>query len=110
MASGPLCSRLSPFIFLDRTTMTVLYVPHPGITLRSAAMGFARIGGMDVRPVEIGRGRLVDGGEVVGFTGFGPSRDDDAGADVGEVTSIYLAPQRWGRGGGRLLMRTAVDR
>src|SRR4051812_34006584 len=30
MASGPLCSRLSPFIFLDRTTMTVLYVPHPG--------------------------------------------------------------------------------
>jgi len=53
---------------------------------------------------------LVDGDEVDGFTGFGPSRDDDAAGDVGEVASIYLAPERWGQGCGRMLIEAAAER
>lgn len=41
---------------------------------------------------------------VVGFAHYSRSRDPDASADTGEVTSMYLAPEVWRRGGGRLLM------
>lgn len=46
---------------------------------------------------------------VVGFTGFGPSRDADLDPRaVGEVATIYLLPAAWGRGRGRELMGAAL--
>ena len=52
---------------------------------------------------------LVEGGEVMGFAHTCPSRDGDARPGVGELTSIYLAPEAWGRGGGRLLMERVCE-
>jgi len=47
--------------------------------------------------------------EIVGFTRFGPTRDeDDDPAQVGEIASIYLLPQAWGTGLGRRLMSSAL--
>ncbi len=54
---------------------------------------------------------LVDAGETVGFCHLSPSRDADTDPrTTGEVQSIYLAPEAWGRGGGALLLGAAVDR
>jgi ribosomal protein S18 acetylase RimI-like enzyme len=58
------------------------------------------------------QGTLVadDAGEVVGFTDFRPTRDDDQNpAEVGEITTLYVLPAAWGRGIGRQLMIAAVD-
>jgi ribosomal protein S18 acetylase RimI-like enzyme len=52
---------------------------------------------------------LVDDGTVVGFAHVCPSRDPGAGPGVGEITSIYLHPSQWRRGGGRALMSAALD-
>lgn len=56
-------------------------------------------------------GTLVadDAGRVVGFASFGPSRDDDAADDIGEVPAIYVEPAVLGRGVGRELLRAAMD-
>ena len=57
-------------------------------------------------------GTLVadDGGRVVGFSTYGPSRDDDATAATGEVPAIYLDPDVVGTGVGReLLAETIVE-
>ena len=42
-----------------------------------------------------------DGGEVVGFASVGPSRDEDG---LGELYAIYVEPERWSTGTGRLLI------
>ena len=57
------------------------------------------------------RGALVleDGAAIVGFAHISPSRDADATASTGELTAVYLAPEAWGRGGGRLLVDTALS-
>lgn len=52
---------------------------------------------------------LEDEDVLIGFCHWSPSRDDDAGPDVGEVTSIYLLSAYWRRGGGSLLMEAAVE-
>ena len=50
------------------------------------------------------RGRLL-----AGFASFGPSRDDDADPDlVAELYTLYLDPDRWGRGGATRLMDEVV--
>lgn len=56
------------------------------------------------------RGVLVleDDGDVIGFCHYGPSRDDDVDG-TGEVTSIYLAAERWRHGGGTQLLDAAVS-
>ncbi len=41
--------------------------------------------------------------EVVGFAGFGPSRDDNAAPTTAELYAIYIAPEHWGGGCGSLL-------
>ena len=51
----------------------------------------------------------VDASKVLGFVHFGPSRDADAGPDVGELTVIYVRPDRWGEGIGRRLIQRAVQ-
>jgi L-amino acid N-acyltransferase YncA len=49
-------------------------------------------------------------GVVRGFAHSRPSRDEDAARGTGEVHSIYLAPEAWGRGlGTRLLDHAAAD-
>lgn len=49
-------------------------------------------------------------GRVVGFSGFGPSRDDDATEDTGEVRTIYLLEEAVGRRIGRRLFEAANER
>ena len=44
----------------------------------------------------------------VGFASLGPSRDEDADSRVFEIYAIYLAPDAWGRGVARDLMRTML--
>jgi RimJ/RimL family protein N-acetyltransferase len=45
---------------------------------------------------------------VVGFVHTCRSRDDDADDRIGELTSIYLRPDLWGRGVGSRLHEAAV--
>ncbi len=46
---------------------------------------------------------------VVGFAGYGPSRDTDADpGHTGQLAVIYLLPETWGTGTGRELMAAAV--
>ncbi|WP_406642217.1 N-acetyltransferase family protein [Amycolatopsis sp. WGS_07] len=45
---------------------------------------------------------------ITGFAVFGPSRDDDATPQTGELSSIYLLPSEWGRGMGRALHEECV--
>jgi GNAT superfamily N-acetyltransferase len=52
-----------------------------------------------------------DAGTVVGFASFGPYRmpppPDTYDRSAGELYAIYVAPDRWGSGIGRLLIATA---
>ncbi len=47
---------------------------------------------------------LVEEPQILGFANIGPSRDEEANPETGEVRSIYLSPEAWGKGGGRSLM------
>lgn len=47
-------------------------------------------------------------GRIVGFVGYEASRDEDADEEVGEVSTIYLAPDAWGKGIGRALLEQAL--
>jgi RimJ/RimL family protein N-acetyltransferase len=49
-------------------------------------------------------------GEIVGFAGLHPTRDDDDPGHACEVSAIYLLPQAWGHGLGRELMTAALER
>ncbi len=51
----------------------------------------------------------TDGPTVVGFATVGPARDADSRRAEREIYSIYLAPDAWGSGVARELMRTVVD-
>jgi len=46
-------------------------------------------------------------GEIVGFVGVGASRDSDAD---GELFTIYVLPEHWGRGIGRRLIAAGEER
>jgi RimJ/RimL family protein N-acetyltransferase len=63
-------------------------------------------------PDQPGAGTLVaeERDRIVGFCGFSPSRDDDATERTAEVLTIYLLPEVAGRGIGRHLFASAVDR
>jgi len=50
-----------------------------------------------------------DGGELLGQTTFGSSRDDDVAADMGEVRAFFVRPASWRRGVGSALMRAALQ-
>ncbi|WP_328474977.1 GNAT family N-acetyltransferase [Actinoplanes sp. NBC_00393] len=48
---------------------------------------------------------------VVGFVNVAPSSDADTDPGVvGEVRAVYVLPQHWGRGAGRLLMDAGLRR
>lgn len=57
-----------------------------------------------------GAGTLVveDDGRVIGFAGFGPSHDEDAPPGTGEIYTVYLRPEWFGRGLGRELFASAT--
>jgi len=57
-------------------------------------------------------GTLVaeEAGVLVGFCSFGPSRDEGATERTAEVLSIYLVEDVVGRGIGRELFASAIDR
>ncbi|HEU4328257.1 MAG TPA: GNAT family N-acetyltransferase [Roseiflexaceae bacterium] len=49
-------------------------------------------------------------GRIAGFASCGRSRDEQAGSgQTGELFSIYLAPDLWGKGCGTALLHTALD-
>jgi GNAT superfamily N-acetyltransferase len=50
----------------------------------------------------------VADGEIVGFAGIGVARDEPPG--VGELYTIYVEPDAWGRGCGRALMAEMLSR
>ena len=53
----------------------------------------------------------ASGGKLVGFVDYSASRDGDADREqVGEVNALYLEPEAWGSGAGRLLMDAALAR
>jgi GNAT superfamily N-acetyltransferase len=52
---------------------------------------------------------VQEAGLVRGFAATRPSRDEDATPGTGEVHSIYLAPEAWGRGLGTTLLAHATD-
>ena len=45
-------------------------------------------------------------GEVVGFTSVGPSRDETG---IGELYAIYVDPEQWSTGTGRVLIEQAEE-
>jgi GNAT superfamily N-acetyltransferase len=47
--------------------------------------------------------------ELAGFTACGPSRDLDAGPDVGELRTFFVAAGRWRQGVGSRLMAAALE-
>lgn len=49
-------------------------------------------------------------GTVMGFASIQTSRDDDAPGGTGEITTIYVAPEAWGRGYGRSLMKAILGK
>lgn len=53
---------------------------------------------------------VEDAGRVVGFCGVGPPLFDEPDPAVGWLYTLYLQPDRWGRGLGRLLHDAAVER
>ena len=52
---------------------------------------------------------VEEAGHIVGFARVCPSRDDTAPAAVGELASIYVLPEAWGRGFGRQLLSSALS-
>jgi GNAT superfamily N-acetyltransferase len=50
-----------------------------------------------------------DGGELLGLSACGASRDDDADPSVGEVRSFFVAAGRWRQGVGGALMAAVLD-
>lgn len=62
-------------------------------------------GGKQSEPVWVG----VDGGNVAGFVSVGPSRDEDADTDTGELYAIYVLAEHQGHGVGQALIGVAAS-
>lgn len=66
---------------------------------------------VDLNPARVGPPHFLIAEEeeqVVAFSAFGPSRDEDTSSDVGEVFAIHVAPARWGQGVGAMLLSATV--
>lgn len=80
-----------------------------GLSVEQRQMGWERaIGEGDPDWPEMDIWVAEHDGRIVGFCGFGPSRDGDAAADTGEVYAIYVDAPRWDTGTGAALMRQAL--
>ena len=50
-------------------------------------------------------------GQILGFVNYGRCRDEDVADErVGEIMSLYVAPDSWGHGLGRMLLGAALGR
>ena len=62
--------------------------------------------------IAAGRSRLyvadVGGGQIVGYAGVGPERDTAAPDNIGELYALFVHPDWWGSGVGRLLTDAAI--
>ena len=47
---------------------------------------------------------------IAGFCSHGPSRDEDAAGEVGEVRALFVRPDCWRRGVGSALVSNALER
>jgi GNAT superfamily N-acetyltransferase len=47
---------------------------------------------------------------IAGFCSHGPSRDEDAAGEVGEVRALFVHPDYWRRGVGSALVSNALER
>ena len=57
----------------------------------------------------VGSTWVVEDDDIIGFCDLMPSRDQDARpATVGEIVAIYVSPQHWRRGAGRMLFEQAL--
>jgi len=56
--------------------------------------------GLEARLRDLGARRLVADleGRPAGFSTYGPSRDEDADEDAGELMALFVDPSAWGRG------------
>lgn len=53
---------------------------------------------------------LEENNDLVGFVSFCPSRDEDADPDiVAEISAVYLRPDKWKKGFGKMLCDAAID-
>jgi ribosomal protein S18 acetylase RimI-like enzyme len=50
-----------------------------------------------------------DGGELVGYSACGESRDADAAPEAGELRTLFVSPRRWRGGVGRTLLAAAFE-
>jgi GNAT superfamily N-acetyltransferase len=68
---------------------------------------------LDISPAARGPSTQVfvatQGESLVGFCSIMPSRDSDAGADVAEITAIYVDPTCWRSGFGTSLLGAAIE-
>ncbi len=81
-------------------------VPDPfldamDVAARAARYTFDRRG-----PTDPATWIAVDGDLVVGMVSVSPSRDEDL-PGLGEIQALYVSPDRWRSGAGRLLMARA---
>jgi GNAT superfamily N-acetyltransferase len=53
-------------------------------------------------------GEGADEARIVGYSSFGPCRDEDAAASTGELYALYVLQELWGTGLGRLLLARAL--
>jgi ribosomal protein S18 acetylase RimI-like enzyme len=49
-------------------------------------------------------------GEMRGWINIGPSRDNNAGSQTGEIWALYISPGHWGTGVGQSLLAKAAMR
>jgi GNAT superfamily N-acetyltransferase len=52
----------------------------------------------------------VADGDIIGLLSLGPSRDEDAAPEVGEVRALFVHPDHWRGGVGSALVSTALGR
>ncbi len=53
---------------------------------------------------------LEDNNDLVGFVSFCPSRDEDVNSQkIAEISAIYLSPDKWRKGFGKMLCDAAIE-
>jgi GNAT superfamily N-acetyltransferase len=53
-------------------------------------------------------GADAEGRRIVGYSSFGPCRDEDAAEGTGELYALYVSKERWGTGLARELLARAL--
>jgi GNAT superfamily N-acetyltransferase len=70
---------------------------------------FLIMGARALREAGVERTVAVAGERIAGLCTHGPSRDEDAGDEVGEVRALFVHPDHWRRGAGSALVSNALE-